>query len=48
LATAAGIGRITLARVENGQQSPRYETLVALAGALGWPVAELIASEPVT
>ena len=46
LATAAGIGRVTLVRIENGQQSPRYETLVALAGALGRPVAELLASEP--
>ena len=42
LATAAGIGRVTLVRIENGEQSPRYETLVALAGALGRPVAELL------
>ncbi|MCL4540929.1 MAG: helix-turn-helix domain-containing protein [Chloroflexi bacterium] len=34
LATAAGIGRVALVRIENGEQSPRYETLVALAGAL--------------
>ena len=42
LATAAGIGRVTLVRIENGAQSPRYETLVALAGAIGRPVAELL------
>ncbi|MDP2660839.1 MAG: helix-turn-helix transcriptional regulator [Dehalococcoidia bacterium] len=46
LATAAGIGRVTLVRIENGDQSPTYETLVALAGALGRPVAELVAGEP--
>ncbi|MDO8670772.1 MAG: helix-turn-helix transcriptional regulator [Dehalococcoidia bacterium] len=45
LATAAGIGRVTLVRIENGDQSPRYETLVSLAGALGRPVAELVAGE---
>lgn len=43
LAAAAGIGRVTLVRIENGEQSPRYETLVALAGALGRPVGELLA-----
>ncbi|MBI2829636.1 MAG: helix-turn-helix transcriptional regulator, partial [Chloroflexi bacterium] len=34
LATAAGIGRVTEVRIENGEQSPRFETLVALARAL--------------
>ena len=47
LAMAAGIGRITEVRIENGTQSPRYETLVALARALGWPVADLLAEESV-
>jgi DNA-binding XRE family transcriptional regulator len=42
LASAAGIGRVTLVRLESGEQSPRYETLVALAGALGRPVGELL------
>ncbi len=42
LATAAGLGRVTLVRIENGEQSPRYETLVALARALGRPVQELV------
>ncbi len=35
LAAAAGIGRVTLVRIESGGQLPRYETMVALAGALG-------------
>jgi DNA-binding XRE family transcriptional regulator len=41
LAAKAGIGRVTLVRIEKGEQSPRYETLVALAVGLGRPVAEL-------
>ncbi len=47
VAAAAGVGRVTLVRIESGDQSPRYETLVALAGALGRPVADLLAGEPV-
>ena len=43
LARAAGIGRVTLVRIENGEQSPRYETLVSLAQALGRPMGELVA-----
>lgn len=42
LAVAAGIGRVTLVRVEKGEQSPRFETLVAVAGALGRGVEELV------
>ncbi len=42
LASAAGIGRVTLVRLESGEQSPRYETLVAIARALGGPVGELL------
>lgn len=45
LAKAAGIGRITEVRIENGEQSPRYETLLAIAQALGRPVADLIRGE---
>jgi len=41
LASRAGIGRVTLVRVEKGEQSPRYETIVALAKALGRPFADL-------
>ena len=43
LAHTAGIGRVTLVRIENGEQSARYDTLVSLAGALGRPVGELVA-----
>ena len=42
LAQAASIGRVTLVRIENGEQSPRYETLVSLARALGLPIGELV------
>lgn len=45
LAAAAGIGRITLVRIENGEQSPRYGTLAAVAQAFGRPVAEIMYSE---
>ena len=42
LSSRSGIARVTLVRVENGEQSPRYETLVALSRALGRPLAELL------
>ena len=42
LSSRSGIGRVTLVRIENGEQSPRYETLVALSRALGRPLAELL------
>ena len=42
LARSAGIGRVTLVRIENGQRSPRYETLVRLTQALGIAAAELL------
>jgi DNA-binding XRE family transcriptional regulator len=45
LAAAAGISRVTLLRIENGEQSPRYETLVALAQALGQDSADLLRPE---
>ena len=35
LARAADIGRVTLVRLENGEQSPRFKTLKAVAEALG-------------
>ncbi len=43
LATAASVGRVTLVRIESGEQSPRFETLAALADALKRPLAELLA-----
>ncbi len=45
LAKAAGIGRITEVRIENGEQSPRYETLAAIARALKRPVEDLVRGE---
>lgn len=42
LAHAAGIGRVTLVRIETGQRSPRYETLARLAIALNVEPAELL------
>ena len=45
LAVAAGIGRVTLVRVERGEQSPRFETVAAVARALGRGVSELVVVE---
>jgi len=45
LSSGAGIGRVTLVRIEKGEQSPRYETLVALSRALGLPLAELLLAD---
>ena len=45
LAQAAGIGRVTLVRIENGAQSPGYGTLVSLARAMGRPIGELVGGE---
>lgn len=45
LARSAGIGRVTAVRIEGGEQSPRYETLVAIAKALKRPVVDLTTSE---
>jgi DNA-binding XRE family transcriptional regulator len=45
LASAAGIGRVTLVRLERGEQSPRYETLEAIAQALRRPVGELLLTD---
>ena len=42
LARSAGIGRVTLIRVENGEQSPRHKTLNAIAHALSSSVQELL------
>jgi DNA-binding XRE family transcriptional regulator len=42
LAAAAGIGRVTEVRIEAGEQSPRYDTLVAIATALNRPLTGII------
>ena len=42
LARAADIGRVTLVRLENGEQSPRFKTLKAVAAALGVDAPDLL------
>jgi DNA-binding XRE family transcriptional regulator len=42
LARSADIGRVTLVRLENGEQTPRFRTLEAIAGALGQRVQDLL------
>lgn len=42
LAREAGIGRVTLVRLEKGEQTPRHKTLGALSRALGVDVSDLL------
>ena len=42
LARAADIGRVTLVRLEHGEQSPRFKTLKAVADALGVDAPDLL------
>lgn len=42
LAAKAGISRVTIARLEAGEQDPHYETLLALAQGLGMPLEKLL------
>ena len=42
LATAANIGRVTLVRIESGEQTPKYKTLSAIAQALEKTIGELL------
>ena len=42
LAEAAGVSRVTVARLERGKYSPNMKTLARIANALGVPVTELI------
>ena len=42
LARAADIGRVTLVRLEKGEQSPRFRTLRAVADALGMEASDLL------
>ncbi len=42
LARSANVGRVTLVRLEGGEQTPRSKTLEAIADALGVRVAELL------
>lgn len=45
LAHGAGMGRVTLARIESGTQSPRFQTLIAIAEALRVPVQDLVTTD---
>lgn len=42
LAAKSGISRVTIARLEAGEQDPHYETLLALARGLGLPLERLL------
>jgi transcriptional regulator with XRE-family HTH domain len=46
LAAAAQVGKGSLSEIENGSRNPTMSTLYALAGALGVPLATLIADRP--
>jgi transcriptional regulator with XRE-family HTH domain len=46
LAAAAQVGKGSLSEIENGTRNPTMSTLYALAGALGVPLATLIADRP--
>jgi transcriptional regulator with XRE-family HTH domain len=43
LAASAGVGKGSLSEIENGARNPTLATLYALAGALGVPLATLLA-----
>ena len=45
LARAAKIGRVTLVRLEKGEQSPRFKTLKAVAYALGMDAPDLLVEQ---
>lgn len=46
LAEAARVGKGSLSEIENGVRNPTLGTLYALAGALGVPLATLLADRP--
>lgn len=45
LATASGVGRATIARLEAGRANPTIETLYEVANALGVPLGALLTSD---
>lgn len=45
LADAAGVGKGSLSEIENGIRNPTLSTLYSVAGALGVPLATLIADQ---
>ena len=42
LAAKSGVSRVTISRLEAGEQDPHYETLLALARGLGVPLGRLL------
>ena len=46
LAENSAIGRVTLVRIEQGDQSPRYGTLTAIARALDLAIEDLLVGSP--
>ena len=44
-AQSAGIGRVTLDRLENGEQTPLYRTLEGISESSGRPVRDLVSAE---
>jgi transcriptional regulator with XRE-family HTH domain len=46
LADSAGVGKGSLSEIENGIRNPTLSTLYSVAGALGVPLATLIADQP--
>jgi transcriptional regulator with XRE-family HTH domain len=46
LAATAQVGKGSLSEIENGTRNPTMSTLYALAGALGVPLATLVADRP--
>jgi transcriptional regulator with XRE-family HTH domain len=46
LAETAAIGKGSLSEIENGARNPTLSTIYALAGALGVPLATLLADQP--
>ena len=45
LASAADIGRVTLVRIESGEQTPKYQTLSAIAQVLKKTIGEILVGE---
>ena len=42
LADLSGVGRVSIARIEAAQQSPKLDTIQKLAAAMGYPVQALL------
>ena len=47
LAEAAGIGRVTLVRIEKGEQTAKFKTLTAILQAMDRPISDLLLNDAV-